>query len=274
MDTNVNYTIVGLFVISLVAATTLGIIWLSSGFSMQQFKTYQVFMQESVSGLSPDSPVEFNGVNVGSVKKVELDDKNPNLVTVFLSVENGTPISQGTTATIASKGLTGIAFIALKDKGEDKEPLTTLPGQQYPVIKTAPSLFLRLDQALNSLSENLRKVTDDISALLNKDNLESIKETLANMQRVTATIANNSKQIDTILHSASSLSQRLEPLIQSSASTMRILEIQTLPATYRLLTNLDNASRSLAETTAEIKQNPAIIIRGVNRNNYGPGELK
>lgn len=274
MDTNVNYTIVGLFVISLIAAMTLSIIWLSSGFSFDQYKIYEVYMQESVSGLSIDSPVEFNGVGVGSVKKVEIDPDNPNLVSLFLSVKTDTPITQGTTATITSKGLTGIAFIALKDKGNDKRRLVALKGQKYPVIKTAPSLFLRLDQALNALSVNLRKVTDDISALLNKDNLESIKATLSNLRVITANIASNSKNIDIFLTNAANLSKRIDPLIQSSTSTMRILEIQTLPATYRMLNNLDNATRSLAEITAEIKQNPSIIIRGVNHNNYGPGEQK
>lgn len=274
MDTNVNYTIVGLFVVTLVAAMTLSIIWLSSGFSFEHYKTYSVLMQESVSGLSIDSPVEFNGVSVGSVKTIQIDSKNPELVRLFLDVKSNTPISEGTVAMLASKGITGIAFIALKDKGDNPNPLVAKEGEPYPVIQTAPSLFLRLDQALSTLSENLHKVTDDISALLNKENLESIHDVLNNMQRITATMAANGKQIDAILRNAASLSGRLNPLIQSSTSAMRILEVQTLPATYRMLANLDAATRSLAEVTAEIKENPSIIIRGVNRNNYGPGEQR
>lgn len=274
MDTNVNYTIVGIFVISLISAIVLGVIWLSSGFSFVQYTTYAVNMQESVSGLSIDSPVEFNGVAVGAVKSIEIDENNPKLVELLLNVKSGTPVTEGTVATLASKGITGIAFIALKDKGENHTPLVAQKGQSYPYIKTAPSLFLRLDLALNQLSTNLRRVTDDISALLNKENLESIRATLSNLRQVTGTMASNSKQIDAILHNTAMLTSRLEPLIQSSTSTMRVLEVQTLPATYRMLSNLDAATRSLAEMSAELKNNPSIIIRGINRNNYGPGEQR
>jgi phospholipid/cholesterol/gamma-HCH transport system substrate-binding protein len=58
METNVNYTIVGVFVISLMAVTIFTIIWLSSGFSSNVTKMYKVYMTESVSGLNIDSPVE------------------------------------------------------------------------------------------------------------------------------------------------------------------------------------------------------------------------
>lgn len=274
MDTNVNYTIVGLFVITLIAAITLSIIWLSSGFSFEQYKMYEVDMTESVSGLSVDSPVEFNGVDVGSVKSVEIDHTNPKLVKLLLDVKSETPISMGTVATLASKGVTGITFISLKDKGENPAPLKKQKDQKYPVIATAPSLFLRLDQALSRASENLHKVTEDIGALLTQENLESIRLTLHNMQRITANMAENNKQIDAILRNSARISAQLNPLIQSSTNTMRILEVQTLPATYRMISNLDATTRSLAEAAAEIKDNPSIIIRGVNRNNYGPGEQR
>lgn len=274
MDTNVNYTIVGAFVIFMVSAIVMSIIWLSSGFSTDQFTTYAVYMQESVSGLSIDSPVEYNGVGVGSVRSITIDKKNPRLVELLLDVKTQTPITESTVATLASKGLTGIAVMTLKDKGESDKPLVVQEGQKYPIIKTAPSLMMRLDQALSELSENIHEVASSVNSLLNKENLESIHITLNNMQHITGTMAANSKQITEILQNTATLSKRLDPLIQSSTGTLRILEVQTLPATYRLLSNLEAATRSLAETATEIKDNPSIIIRGVNRNNYGPGEQK
>jgi phospholipid/cholesterol/gamma-HCH transport system substrate-binding protein len=274
METNVNYTIVGIFVITAITAMVMGIIWLSSGFSLDQSKIYAVNMQESVSGLSIDSPVEFNGVEVGSVKSIEIDKKDPKLVILLLSVKNNTPVSLGTVATLASKGITGITFVALKDKGESQLPLEVLPGQKYPIIKSAPSLFVRLGEALTQLSENVKSVSKDINTLLSKENLESLHQTLANLQRITGTMAANSKQIEAILHNTALFSKKLDPLIITSTNTLRVLEVQTLPATYRMLSNLDAATRSLAEITEEIKANPSVIIRGINRNNYGPGEQR
>src|SRR5690554_4942849 len=115
MDTNVNYTIVGIFVVSLVAAMVFGIIWLSAGFSSIQNTSYEIYMKESVAGLNVDSVVEFNGVNVGTVKKIEIDPIDPRLVYVLLSIKSTTPVSQGTKATLNTKGLTGVAYVALED---------------------------------------------------------------------------------------------------------------------------------------------------------------
>ena len=99
--------------------------------------------------------------------------------------------------------------------------------------------------------------TEQIQALLNQDNLTSIKATLANLQVITSSFAEHSQQ-----------------LIQSTTSTMSILQRQTLPATYQLLTQLNQTARNLSEITADIKQNPSILIRGVNRQPLGPGENK
>lgn len=274
METNVNYTIVGIFVVILTAALVFSIIWLSSGFTTMHTTTYIIYEQESVSGLSIDSPVEYNGVSVGSVTSIDLDDKNPQIVKVLISIQTDTPVTQGTIATLKSRGVTGITFVALNDKSNDLTPLTILPGEKYPIIKTGPSLFTRLDTALSSLSTNLEQVTKSIQSVLDTDNQQSIKAILNNLSDVTGTLAENSKRLTEIVTNASKASQQFMPLMQSSMSAMRIIETQTLPATYRMLNNLDNITRALNEVSIELKQNPSILIRGVDHQPTGPGERK
>ena len=253
METNVNYTLVGGFVIILLTVIVLGIIWLSSGFSFERYATYAVYMQESVTGLNIDSPVEYNGVNVGSVRSIELNQKNPRLVEVLLKIKGDTPVTVGTVATINSKGITGIAYVALKDVGHDLQPLSIKPGETYPVIQTAPSLFLRLDTALGELSGDFRKISDSIQTLLDNENQRSIKETLSNLEKITNTLAINSQKFNMILENTSKASQQFMPL----------------------LTNLDEMTRNLAGVSADMKQNPSILIRGIdNQPRLGPGETK
>ena len=109
METKVNYTMVGLFVIGLFSAIVMSVIWLSAGMTATEYTVYQVLMKESVSGLSIDAPVEFNGVNVGNIKNIEISQKDPQVVIVLLNVKEHTPITVGTRATLNMKGLTGIA---------------------------------------------------------------------------------------------------------------------------------------------------------------------
>jgi|SRR5579885_1387895 phospholipid/cholesterol/gamma-HCH transport system substrate-binding protein len=274
MDNNVNYTLVGAFVIFLVSAIIISIIWLSSGFSIVQYSNYLIYSQESVSGLSIDAPVEYNGVGVGSVKSIALDHNNPHLVKVLLSINTNTPITKGTVATLTSRGITGVAFIALKDSGNDLRPLVAEPGQTYPVIPTSPSIFMRLDIALRRLSKNLQTISESFHSLLNTENLQSIKGILNNLNNITTTLADNTQKINSILVNTSNASIQLVPLLQSSSSAMKVINTQTLPITYQLLSNLNDTVRTLNEVSNQLKQNPSMLIRGVAPPPPGPGEPK
>ena len=251
METNVNYTIVGIFVITLLSAAIFGIIWLSSGFSIGNFSTYQINMEESVSGLNVDSPVEFNGVSVGSIKSIELDRNNTQLVILLLDIKVGTPITAGTTATLKTRGITGINYVALKDDNMDPAPLKALRGEKYPVIETTPSLLLRIDAAFSTFSENFQRITKAIDSVLDKENQRALRDLLANLKRA---------------------SNEFTPLLKATTSTINTLESQTLPRTYQMLNNLDQLSRNLTDISGQIKQNPSILIRGVDGQTLGPGE--
>lgn len=231
-------------------------------------------MQESVNGLNTDSPVEYNGVNVGSVKSINLNPKNPQLVEVLLNISNKTPITRGTVATLNTRGLTGITYVALKDKSTDLRPLVKQPGQPYPVIPSAPSLFMRLDTALGQLTKNFKEIADSLRGVLDKENQQSIKETLINLKNFTHTLSNNSAQLNTILDNTAKASRKLTPLMESSMGTMKTLESQTLPSAYHLISNLEEMTRNLSQFTIELKQNPSILIRGVDRQGLGPGERR
>lgn len=274
METNINYTLVGAFVVTLISVAVFIIIWLSSGFSFQHYTFYLIYMQESVSGLTMDSPVEFNGVNVGTVTKIQINHKNPQLVELLLKINSNTPVTQGTVATLTTRGLTGVTYVALKDRSTDLRPLVALPGQPYPVIKTAPSFFLRIDTALSQLSKNLHEVTKSIQSVLDKENQESIKHILLSMQRITNTLADNSQKMTDILENTSKASQQFGPMLKSGMGTMKILETQTLPATYQLLGNLNEMVRNLSAVSIELKNNPSVLIRGTTLAPLGPGETK
>lgn len=274
MDTNVNYTLVGAFMIVLITAVVLGIIWLSSGFKVDQFKTYKIYMQESVAGLNVDSPVEFNGVNVGTIKSIAINQNNPRLVEVLLDIKDTTPITQGTVATLDSRGVTGLTYMQLKDKGTDLRPLVALPDQKYPVIRTAPSLFTRLDTTLSQLSVEFQQIAASIQSLLDPENRRLIKHSLHNIDNFTAVLSKNSDRMNQIFINTESVSRDLIPLVRSGSRTLNALDVQTLPATYQLVYNLQNMTRTLSALSVQLKQNPAILVRGAGAPELGPGERR
>ncbi len=265
METNVKYTVVGAFVISLTAALVIAIIWLSAGLSSVRYAVYKVEMQESVSGLGIDSAVEYNGVNVGTVKSIKLNHQDPHLVDLLLNINVDTPITQGTVAVLATRGITGLVFIALKDRGTDRRPLVANRGERYPVIPTAPSIFVRLDAALTKISTSFQRISDSIQTLLDKDNQKSIKDTLANLSRVTGTLSKDSEKLSAIIINTQKASENMSPVLQT-------IQNQTLPSFSQLISNLNDTVQSLSEVSSELKQNPSILIRGAAPKTPGPGE--
>ena len=75
--------------------------WYLSSSSRQT--TYQIITQDAVSGLMPDAPAEYHGVEVGKVKSVELIDSRS--VRILISIDRTAPITAATAATITTRGL-------------------------------------------------------------------------------------------------------------------------------------------------------------------------
>jgi len=238
METNVNYTLAGTFVIALLTAIIFGIIWLSAGITGGVYTIYEVYMTESVSGLSIDGPVEFNGVNVGTVSAIKISHKNPKLVELFLKIKSETPVTVATRAKFAVRALTGVGYILLEDKGTDKRALIIQPNQEYPVIETVPSILVRLETLLTDLSDSFKSFSHSVQSLLDKENLDSIKQ-----------------------------------LLKATHATFHLLEERTIPLANQTISTLEGVSRDLSVITSEIKDNPAVLIRGKTPSQkLGPGE--
>jgi phospholipid/cholesterol/gamma-HCH transport system substrate-binding protein len=61
-------------------------------------------------------------------------------------------------------------------------------------------------------------------------------------------------------------------LLQNGQHAMQEFTMQTLPAANRSIANINTITTNLSVTTDEIKQNPAILIRGRTQRPLGPGE--
>lgn len=265
METKVDYATVGAFVIGLLAAFIIIVIWLSAGFSSKHYKTYLVYMNESVAGLNIDSPVKYNGVAVGYVKSIDLNPKDPQQVKLLVDLETDTPITEDTRATLTIQGLTGVASLGLKNTGPSTEPLRKTHGEDYPIIKTAPSLFTRLDTALTDLTTNLSHVSKSIDATFDPENQRALKQILQHLNVISANLADNSSKLSAVMQNTAKATEQFPMAMQTFAN-------QTLPATNQLLNTLQIVSDNLVVISSEIKQNPAIIIRGQKPSQLGPGE--
>ena len=203
MEDKVNFAVVGVFVLGLGAALIAGVLWLSSGGAYRRaYDTYQTYMDESVSGLSRDAPVRYRGVEVGRVRRMALAPGQVELVQLTLDIERGAPVKEDTVAVLRVQGLTGIAYVELTGGSNDSPALQARADDTYPVIRSGPSLMVRLDSALTALLTNLNHASENLSALLDVENRREFKQTLADLRIVSRTLAGRSASIDSGLTNA------------------------------------------------------------------------
>lgn len=202
METRINYAAVGLFILLLATMWVAASIWLMFGNPTANYQQYVVYMEESVSGLVRDAAVRYRGVDVGKVNDIRLRPGNPEQVMVVLDIRKDAPIRTDTKATLRSQGLTGLYFVELV--GGSKEAPMLEPGAdgKPAVLEAVPSLFMRLDQTVTSLLDNLTRVSGRVEMLLSDDNMQSLEVTLANVAEVTETVAASRADIDAAITDA------------------------------------------------------------------------
>ncbi len=200
MTTKNTYIRIGVFVVTLTTALIWGTLWLSAGGAPGEFDFYTTYMNESVSGLSPDAALTYRGVNVGKVREITIDPNNPNRVRLLLQVKHGVPIKKDTEATLAMQGLTGLATIDLLGGSPDSPPLTMTEGEPYPVIPNRPSLLVRLDSVVSDLLGNLITMSRKVNEMLDDDNRTHIAQTLAHVESITGTLAGESNRLGEIVN--------------------------------------------------------------------------
>lgn len=174
-----------------------GVLWLASGGTLQKkYDFYLAIVQESVAGLNLNAPVKYNGVDVGKVKKIQLDPENPERVMLVFAIERGTPVKVDTIAVLKTQGLTGIAYVELDGGTKNAAPLIAIGDNQYPIIQTKPSLSTRLENVLTTVLAKLDSTSSNIDSLLSQENRAAFKSALNDLAAVSKTFAARKDLID------------------------------------------------------------------------------
>lgn len=265
MESKTNYTIVGLTVLLLIAGLIFAGLWLSIGFDKKKYNLYTVYMTEPVSGLSNESLVKFNGVKVGIVDSIELSELDPQQVKIRLKIEEGTPITTSTRATLITQGITGITYLGLSASSPSFIPLQKKPGEPYPVIPAKPSFFYQLEKDLRSLSLGFRRI-------LNEENAKNIAKTLDELPKVMGELKAGIDNFNTMAKNMSAAGKHVSTTMQAGKTGIDKLSQQTIPPMIILLRRLDLIAANLEQVSALMRQNPSVIIRGTNPPQSGPGE--
>jgi phospholipid/cholesterol/gamma-HCH transport system substrate-binding protein len=258
MEPKVNYVLVGSFVVLLGAALLGLVLWLGKGDYRGTYDHYYSYMRESVSGLSVDAAVKYQGVNVGRVKEIVLSPEIPEEVRLTLDVVRGTPVKEDTVAVLETQGLTGLRTVNLTGGSRGSPPLVAKPGEPYTVIKSRPSFFLRVENALSRLLAdegfprllvNLSALTEDARVVVDEQNRRALKRILADLANVTGILAAHRAELAASIVTGNEALKKIAAL--SKKMDQQLPEI--MGEASKSIRSFQNMTQEIARTSASIE---------------------
>lgn len=296
----------GLFALILGTALVVALWWFSDGRTATQ--TYILESTGSVTGLSVEGSVRFRGIEAGQVTDIRIDPEDPSKVLVEIEIREDLPISEGTRARLGYQGVTGIAYVQLDDRGENRTPLVGQNGTPAR-LTLEPSIMDQLAERALEATERIQFVADRLVQFFDDENLARLKTTFErlesaaegidrtfadapvalaalraalsddNVKRFSATLANFEEASDALpptVAEARELMTRLESIaanVETSAlAAGEGLMDTTLPQLNTLLRELTGTSRRLGTLIEELQASPQMLLVGRSRPPPGPGE--
>ncbi len=195
MENKFSFAAVGVFVVGFAIALLTLVVWLTVGTEKVTYLPYKVVTTESVSGLSVNSSVNYKGVDVGIVRKIQLNEKDPRYVIISLDIIKGTPIKADTEAVLTSRGITGLVGVSLTGGRATSPDIVPTSENPVPSIKNGASLAKRLDTAFNEVSKSVSDLSSKLDLVVTQENAEHINNILKNMDRLTNNLADSSEDV-------------------------------------------------------------------------------
>jgi len=187
MKTRASNLTIGSTTLAVIAAAFVGFLGFQKIHGIQQRGPLRIVFEGSASGLRKGGSVNFDGVQVGEILSLTLD--NPRKVVALVRLDNNAPIRKDTVVGLEFQGLTGVAAISLTGGAATAAPVP-LDEDGVPVLT-----------ADLSETESIRDTLHNVDRVL-VGNQAMLQNALLNFETYTASLASKGDAIDSIIRKA------------------------------------------------------------------------
>jgi phospholipid/cholesterol/gamma-HCH transport system substrate-binding protein len=187
MKARASNLMIGTTTLAVIAAAFVGLLGFRKIHSVQQRGPLRIVFEGSASGLQKGGSVNFDGVQVGEIRSLKLD--NPRKVVAFTMVDNTAPIRKDTVVGLEFQGLTGVAAISLTG-GAAAAPPVPLDTDGIPILT-----------ADLSETQSIRDTLHNVDRIL-VGNQATIKDGLLSFETYTASLAGKGDAIEKVIGKA------------------------------------------------------------------------
>ena len=256
METRANYVLIGAFTLLTAIGLLMFGLWAAKFSSERSWQQYQIVFDEAVTGLSVGSPVQFNGILVGSIQQLSLDPNDPRRVIAIIRADARAPVKTDTRARMAITSVTGPSVIQLTGGTPGAPLLLDVDKRNPPVILTSPS-------ALQNIADTANRLVERLDVVLSDANVDHISATLENLDRISAALAAQDQGMEALLVSARDAARSLDTTLQTTNGTMQRLDqnlVQQLPQVIaKLESTLARLDSAAGNADAILGENRAAI---------------
>lgn len=256
METKANYVLIGAFTLVTTLFLLLFALWAAKYSSEKEWKNYAVVFNEPVTGLSEGSAVQYNGIAVGTVQNLSLAPDDPRRVIAVLRLQASAPIKADTRARLSIAGITGSPFIQLTGGMPGSPPLDEIDRREVPVIQTEAS-------ALQNIADTANRLVARLDQVLSEDNVRRVSNTLAHIEAMTGSIADQREDLRALIVNARRSSEELARTLDKANGSLDKVDrelVDKLPAMVnRLDGTLNRIDSAAAGADSILNDNRAAI---------------
>lgn len=183
METKAHHALVGLFAVVVVTALAFFVLWLSNAQFDEEYSEYEIVFDGPVRGLREAAEVRFNGIQVGEVIDLQLDEQSRVIATVRVLAQ--TPVKVDSFAQLEPQGLTGLSYILITGGTPDAQRLVSPANREPPRIFARRAQLEGLFEGSEDVLAAAQTALFRLSSLLSEQNVEEVSATLANIRSIT-----------------------------------------------------------------------------------------
>ena len=244
METRASHVLIGAFSFVALVLAFLFVLWLGKLSLDREWDDYDIVFKEAVIGLSVGGAVQYNGIQVGDVRKLKLDPSNPSEVIALVRVAGDTPIKTDTHAKLTFTGLTGVAVIQLTGGSPASPPLVAADGQTRPTIVADESALQKFMSSSEGIVTNVNDLLLRLSLLLNQENVDKVAAALDHIEKVSGSVASKRDDLGEAIAN-----------INEASRTLTTTLAQTKEALVSVRAALDSAKRFADGAYIVVEQN-------------------
>ncbi|KUJ81090.1 MlaD family protein [Ruegeria profundi] len=255
METRANYILIGAFTLAGILGAFGFFLWLAKFEVSRQYAYYDVLF-DNVSGLSAAGGVSFNGLPVGQVISLTLDDDDPSKVRVRLEIDAEIPVTEDTIAQLQSLGVTGVSYVELTGGSASGERLP-----QNSVIQSRRSAIQSLFEGAPKVLDEAVTLLENLNAVVDEENRQRVNNILDNLGAASGRLDRTLSDFESLSGDLSGAAEKigdftdgLDNLVQTAETTLNTGNdtLESVKAASDSATAALDSAKTVIESAGEV----------------------